>query len=229
MRPCHSHYASQLGAWAGRRRTDRGTAHKIPGDPLLPAGPALRPCPYHVASATRTRFRLEKRNHVLLHAWCVVWDPKKQKKKKKTVQFIRVTEKQAVCAFGIVGGRLDGRGRPARHSCSGGVAPITARRPCLASVHPSLELSSMNDELISKPRRGRGGVSIGWGRGRGRASLLLLLLPAGERRRHAPRSTRCCTSREGRAARLLVLADGGGRRRRRQLRSLSSISHPRPG
>lgn len=81
MRPCHSHYASQLGAWAGRRRTDRGTAHKIPGDPLLPAGPALRPCPYHVASATRTRFRLEKRNHVLLHAWCVVWDPKKQKKK----------------------------------------------------------------------------------------------------------------------------------------------------
>jgi hypothetical protein len=172
-------------------------------------------------------FSTGKRNHVLLHAWCVVWDPKKQKKK-KTVQFIRVTEKQAVCAFGIVGGRLDGRGRPARHSCSGGVAPITARRPCLASVHPSLELSSMNDELISKPRRGRGGVSIGWGRGRGRASLLLLL-PAGERRRHAPRSTRCCTSREGRAARLLVLADGGGRRRRRQLRSLSSISHPRPG
>lgn len=90
---------------------------------------------------------------------CVVrgLGPKKAKKKKITVQFIRVTEKQAVCAFGIVGGRLDGRGRPARHSCSGGVAPITARRPCLASVHPSLELSSMNDELISKPRRGRGG------------------------------------------------------------------------
>lgn len=227
MRPCHSHYASQLGAWAGRRRTDRGTAHKIPGDPLLPAGPALRPCPYHVASATRTRFRLEKGTtySCMRGAWS---GTQKSKKKKKTVQFIRVTEKQAVCAFGIVGGRLDGRGRPARHSCSGGVAPITARRPCLASVHPSLELSSMNDELISKPRRGRGGVSIGWGRGRGRASLLLLL-PAGERRRHAPRSTRCCTSREGRAARLLVLADGGGRRRRRQLRSLSSISHPRPG
>lgn len=156
MRPCHSHYASQLGAWAGRRRTDRGTAHKIPGDPLLPAGPALRPCPYHVASATRTRFRLEKGTtySCMRGAWS---GTQKSKKKKKTVQFIRVTEKQAVCAFGIVGGRLDGRGRPARHSCSGGVAPITARRPCLASVHPSLELSSMNDELISKPRRGRGG------------------------------------------------------------------------
>jgi hypothetical protein len=153
MRPCHSHYGSQLG-WAGWRRTDRGTADKIPGDPLLPAGPALRPCPYHVASAARTRFRLEKGTTYccMRGAWS---GTQKSKKKKKAVQFIRVTEKQAVCAFGIVGGRLDGRGRPARHSFSRGVRQ-SRRRPCLASVHPSLEWSSMNDELISNPRPGRG-------------------------------------------------------------------------
>jgi hypothetical protein len=82
MRPCHSHYASQLGAWAGRRRTDRGTAHKIPGDPLLPAGPALRPCPYHVASATRTRFRLEKGTtySCMRGAWSGTQKIKKKKK-----------------------------------------------------------------------------------------------------------------------------------------------------
>jgi hypothetical protein len=147
-------------SWAPGQADDGRTEARLTRSPAilccrpgLPCAPA--PTTWPLPPALVFDWKKEPRTPA-----CVVrgLGPKKAKKKKKTVQFIRVTEKQAVCAFGIVGGRLDGRGRPARHSCSGGgVAPITARRPCLASVHPSLELSSMNDELISKPRRGRGG------------------------------------------------------------------------
>lgn len=157
--PCAHATATMPASWAPGQADDGRTEARLTRSPAilccrpgLPCAPA--PTTWPLPPALVFDWKKGTTYSCMRGAWS---GTQKSKKKKITVQFIRVTEKQAVCAFGIVGGRLDGRGRPARHSCSGGVAPITARRPCLASVHPSLELSSMNDELISKPRRGRGG------------------------------------------------------------------------
>jgi hypothetical protein len=143
-------------SWAGQADDGRTEARLTRSPAILCCRPGLpcapAPTTWPLPPALVFDWKKEPRT-----AACVVrgLGPKKAKKKKKAVQFIRVTEKQAVCAFGIVGGRLDGRGRPARHSFSRGVRQ-SRRRPCLASVHPSLEWSSMNDELISNPRPGRG-------------------------------------------------------------------------